>query len=1084
MQKVIYREKISRPQHLDLKSLAAVAARDLKMGLQQRGKKLRRNQKSALLAFANRLEQGVTGDYVKRPTGAGKTGILGFFVKSMQGLMAEPSLPRDFLPNILLITPTMQLLEQIAEELSSPLIGFDPEEITLYNPDIHSKLEDDFSWLDAPVLGMTLAAYRNLWRDGFINPADRPFVILDEMDIARGPATDPAIKELLKKSIVFGATATDRFIHNGREITLGDYYFDGRPPCSGMTFRDGVNDGVLAPTKNVIFRINYNKPKHIDSIVNEDGEISIETRHAIVTQEGRDEAAIRAIATYDDAETGIALRNEKQVWYCDGIRHAEEITKRLNEIYDENYAVTVSGKMTRRQQRKILTDYRQGKYRAVVNADLLLRGFNDPEASVCVMLRQSRSGPLVEQAGGRVTRKNKKNKNKIAYVINFMDSTINNSGFAYYGRVVGGTFIAPLGYRPRYKREDSDFLANFGDVEAVAVAVPIKDVNAEFDAERSLDFGFDNIADLSNFIPKGFLTREDMVRKLGEQHYYDVERLYEAFQTNYREQRSNKDQSKKISIKWLKSEIALPLDAMRLCRFQGRPTFVLHDRFVVQFEDAIKRVTGKTNDQISTAEYFKLKGRKTEASVYAVYGAVERAWQSAMEKCGHKPSLDQCFYFSYKGRRFSFYINEAGYFKDENGRIPFCIDRKALERFMPDIIKSKRPQSMWTKGEFEKHLNIGYSQIEPHLDAMRLFYEHLRLEDRSDVTKTYTMKLGDHEFAIPATKMGLYGGGRHGEVFCLDQNYALLFGNELAKLRFNEDDFVILEDMKQIFGQDRGRARTVFNRMKTAWHSSKGKAFVVSLDDLNITFNPDDCRMVLGRKGAKNFAIKKKFVSSIQQFVEGTPIPPNENWLLIDAMVNRTDLNYNTVRKIYLFVRNAAADKKSLDEPYHTICYQDRKILIPTSAAATYKEPREKGSISLHMNSCVIPILKEAFPPRLKTKESDFDYKTMSDYVGLKRESMIGAYNAIRTAWLSHVSARAAAVAKNVDPDLLNPNSTLSVRCGDKSFIFNLADIGERINANDRIIFSVDKKYASQLHEMIVTQRRRPQGALTSFAAG
>src|SRR5690606_19366160 len=99
--------------------------------------------------------------------------------------------------------------------------------------------------------------------------------------------------------------------------------------------------------------------------------------------------------------------------------HARALASEFNE--QGISAAVISGETSEKVRKEILRDYKEGRIKMLCNADLLIEGFNEKQASVCLNLRPTKSIVIAEQRAGRVLRLDEENPEKIAYVVDFLD---------------------------------------------------------------------------------------------------------------------------------------------------------------------------------------------------------------------------------------------------------------------------------------------------------------------------------------------------------------------------------------------------------------------------------------------------------------------------------------------------------------------------------------------------------------------------------------------------------------------------------------------------------------------------------------
>ena len=401
---------------------------------------LRPRQVKVMEDIAAHLDAGHDYGYVKRPTGTGKT--VNYIAE-----IAALGMPA------LIITPRTNLTTQIHNTfLNRELFDFDPEQIGVYHG--HRSYEEKSAALKAPILITTFASYARLSKSGDISGKERPLVFLDEVHHARGDVVRPLVRELFGDVYVQGWTATDTFM-TGQNI--GYYLFNRRRPIHVTTIAEAVENEEITPYKNIIVET------HMGSGVKVDGyrDYTPSESNRIVRQAGRDEAAISMFLGFYDEETGLRLRDMKSIWYCAGVDHAERVADKLTDIFGENYALSISGQTPKGDLEEILNMHRRGEIPGLVNADLLIEGFDSASTQLAMMLRPTNSPIVAEQTGGRVLRIDPNNPNKLGYIVTFVDEGMYD--VVPFGVVAGNIFIPSKSLRFYPSRITRDRKADFYD---------------------------------------------------------------------------------------------------------------------------------------------------------------------------------------------------------------------------------------------------------------------------------------------------------------------------------------------------------------------------------------------------------------------------------------------------------------------------------------------------------------------------------------------------------------------------------------------------------------------------------------------
>lgn len=108
--------------------------------------------------------------------------------------------------------------------------------------------------------------------------------------------------------------------------------------------------------------------------------------------------------TYRALQEACYYGQNRRKWlvFGTGIEHTEHITEMLNRM--DISATCVHNKIPAGERDQRIKDYKAGKYRAMVNNNVLTTGFDDPQIDLIIMLRATMSPGLWVQMLGRGTR--------------------------------------------------------------------------------------------------------------------------------------------------------------------------------------------------------------------------------------------------------------------------------------------------------------------------------------------------------------------------------------------------------------------------------------------------------------------------------------------------------------------------------------------------------------------------------------------------------------------------------------------------------------------------------------------------------
>lgn len=334
---------------------------------------LRGRQIDVFRALRDFLETGGESGYVKLPTGYGKTVL---FVELIEALDLKT----------LVVVPTNILVDQTGDKMNRFAPDLDVGRIDQVAKEYHRTV--------------TVTTYASLLKqiaNGHINPHAFECLILDESHEATSDARTAAIQRF-DNAVKIGFSATPRVT----KMLLTEIY--------AIPLRDAIEEGGLSSVSVVIARTKVDISK---VNINDNGEFSEKELEAAVNIASRNQAAAELYKQAFNGQLGIA--------YCVGIEHAHAVAAefRARGIPAE----AISGETNKKEQERLLNAFHEGRIKVLCNADLLIQGFDEPRASVCLNLRPTRSRIYAEQRGGRVLRLDEDNLVKHATVVEFLDDT-------------------------------------------------------------------------------------------------------------------------------------------------------------------------------------------------------------------------------------------------------------------------------------------------------------------------------------------------------------------------------------------------------------------------------------------------------------------------------------------------------------------------------------------------------------------------------------------------------------------------------------------------------------------------------------
>lgn len=323
------------------------------------------------------LEHGKRSGYIKLPTGSGKTIIFKRFLEAVQA-------------RSLIVVPNNVLVDQTARQLNKSTLS---NNVGVVNMD--SK---DFSSM------CTITTYASLiinLKKGELNPDDYSFLILDEAHKALGEETTKAIKQF-SNTVKIGFTATPEYTSEKGVSQLFEH------EIYRMNVDEAIRAGMLSSARTWVVKTDID----LSSVPIKNGEYVVGELEQKLNVLARNMAAVEHYKQYFIGRQGVA--------YCVTIAHANDVKRLFLEMGVE--AEVISGKCTQSEKKEILRRYETGEIKILCNADILIEGFDNSKAGVCLNLRPTMSAVIAEQRGGRVLRLDSDDPEKIGYVVDFLDN--------------------------------------------------------------------------------------------------------------------------------------------------------------------------------------------------------------------------------------------------------------------------------------------------------------------------------------------------------------------------------------------------------------------------------------------------------------------------------------------------------------------------------------------------------------------------------------------------------------------------------------------------------------------------------------
>lgn len=344
---------------------------------------LRERQITVVEDLRDTLRGGQTEGYVTIPTGVGKTVL---FTEVTEALNEQEIL------EAMIVVPTKILVDQTAERFRQ------------FAPDLEvGKLYTFAHDITRPVTITTYASLVRHIEDGTLDPRLYKLLVLDEVHRSLSGKRSQAVAQFTN-AIKLGFTATPMYSEDRNVANLLN------TEIHKMTIREAVEENLLSPFSAIIAETEVDLT---NISIKGNGDYDDRELEEAINIQSRNQAAVDLYQKLFPGRTAIA--------YCNSVKHAEDVAK----LFLENGVVAdfVSGYQDKKEQAETLRRYHAGEIKVLCNADLLIEGFDEPKASVCLNLRPTKSVVVAQQRAGRVLRLDPDNPNKYAVIVDFLDKT-------------------------------------------------------------------------------------------------------------------------------------------------------------------------------------------------------------------------------------------------------------------------------------------------------------------------------------------------------------------------------------------------------------------------------------------------------------------------------------------------------------------------------------------------------------------------------------------------------------------------------------------------------------------------------------
>lgn len=112
--------------------------------------------------------------------------------------------------------------------------------------------------------------------------------------------------------------------------------------------------------------------------------------------------------------------SKKTIIYSPTVEYSKKLEKQINEFFNGPVSAEFNGTTPQSERDQIITSFKNGKIKILINVDLIGEGFNIPSCDCVFLLRATQSLTLYIQQAGRALRADPSNPSKRASIFDFV----------------------------------------------------------------------------------------------------------------------------------------------------------------------------------------------------------------------------------------------------------------------------------------------------------------------------------------------------------------------------------------------------------------------------------------------------------------------------------------------------------------------------------------------------------------------------------------------------------------------------------------------------------------------------------------
>jgi hypothetical protein len=247
----------------------------------------------------------------------------------------------------------------------------------------------------------TYCSLRNAILGKMLDPHEYELLILDEAHRALGEKTVQAI-EAFNGCMKIGFTATPEFHEEKSVADLLPFRIEE------MSVREAIESNLLSGLRVYVMTTGLSA----ESVKLSGAEFEEVSLTAAINTPERN----RFVA---DIYSNEAITGKRTVVYAASRLHGKALLASFEEL--QIPSAYVDGETSTNVRENVFEQFKSGNIKVLINARVLIEGFDEPEAEVCINAAPTLSKVVAEQRGGRILRRSRVKDSKIGIIVEVLD---------------------------------------------------------------------------------------------------------------------------------------------------------------------------------------------------------------------------------------------------------------------------------------------------------------------------------------------------------------------------------------------------------------------------------------------------------------------------------------------------------------------------------------------------------------------------------------------------------------------------------------------------------------------------------------